>query len=361
MIFNGKMFISHSTKNLNIVDQLIALIKNVGIKSIDFFCSSRNGEGVESGNKINDRIIEGLRKARYIVYVITQDFLGSEYCMQELGMGCLRQKCQCYYLVAPDVELYQLNGFVNSKIQKFTFLNSENDLEEFLNSINKKDIPSSIRSNAIRTFLSATGHDHEALILNRKLMLEEQGRPQKEIQSLKDDISFQSEKYRNELKVLQDRISDILNDQQRKVLKGKLEIVRSLFLYLGAGIPISIRYIQQLEKNFWLGIAHEYETILDRLEEKDSRDYMAILRMQIYSTYGMLDKAMECALEAVEISECMYQYKLREFISVYKGSLVPLIDALKKKAEELTNSSEKDSTIEVIEILEKRELEIKRD
>ena len=63
--------------------------------------------------------------------------------MEELGVGWYlsqRNKVSCFYLVLPDIELSDLRGFVNSKIDKFSFLDDTHsgDLGLFAENICEK-------------------------------------------------------------------------------------------------------------------------------------------------------------------------------------------------------------------------------
>ena len=94
--------------------------------------------------------------------------------MEELGVGWYleqNKKVICYYLVLPDIELSELQGFVNSKIDKFSFIN-QSDLGLFAENISKRFFiwKSSFSqvSNSISTFLSAVMQKLSELVENRE-------------------------------------------------------------------------------------------------------------------------------------------------------------------------------------------------
>ena len=94
-----------------------------------FFCSSIVGQGVANGEKLNDAIGKAIEKSKLIVFLLSRDFLDSSYCMEELGAGWYlnqhKKGATCFYLVLPDMRLSDLNGFVNSKVDKFSFVDPE--------------------------------------------------------------------------------------------------------------------------------------------------------------------------------------------------------------------------------------------
>ena len=128
MFFNKNVFISHSSANKEIAEHLSAYLIRIGVNEKNIFCSSIIGQGVANGEKLNDAIGKAIRKSKLIVFLLSRDFLDSSYCMEELGAGWYLNQHQgaiCFYLVLPDMELSDLSGFVNSKVDKFSFIDPE--------------------------------------------------------------------------------------------------------------------------------------------------------------------------------------------------------------------------------------------
>ena len=117
MFCKKNIFISHSSENKEIAEQLCAFITRLGIKESRIFCSSIVGQGVKNGEKLNDAISVSINKSQVIVYIISRDFIESSYCMEELGIGWYLsqfKKVSCFYLILPVIDLSVLKGFVNS-------------------------------------------------------------------------------------------------------------------------------------------------------------------------------------------------------------------------------------------------------
>lgn len=116
------VFISHSSKDVNLVNHLNSLLTSLGIKSEDIFCSSLEGQGVKNGLRISDEIQKNMKKSSLIIYVITQNFLKSTYCTNELGAGwILNDEKQLFILKAEDVKNEELIGFINSEYKYSLF------------------------------------------------------------------------------------------------------------------------------------------------------------------------------------------------------------------------------------------------
>lgn len=163
MFCRNNVFISHSSQNKEIAEQLCAFLTRIGIDERKIFCSSIIGQGVGNGEKLNDVICKAIKKSKLLIYLLSNDFLNSSYCMEELGIGWYLasfKRATCFYLVLPDIDLSELKGFINSKINKFAFVDLEHkeDMGLFAIDVAKKlriKTPAhQIVLNASKTFLA---------------------------------------------------------------------------------------------------------------------------------------------------------------------------------------------------------------
>lgn len=69
------IFISHSAKDVDLVNSLNTFLVSLGITQKEIFCSSINGQGVKTGNRINDTIQDKIRESKILIFVITQNFI----------------------------------------------------------------------------------------------------------------------------------------------------------------------------------------------------------------------------------------------------------------------------------------------
>ena len=95
-----KLFISHSSKNKVIANQLISYLERLGLEHKNMFCSSSISQGAKNGEDLNSRIGQAIKNSYLIIYLISRDFLKSSYCIEELGVGWyLSQESnkKCFY------------------------------------------------------------------------------------------------------------------------------------------------------------------------------------------------------------------------------------------------------------------------
>ncbi len=123
------IFISHSSKDIELVELFNQFLTSLGIKKEDIFCSSLNGQGVNNGARITDVVLDYLKKSNLIIYLVTNNFLKSPYCTQELGIGrSFSNEESIFILKAEDVKIEEIKGFVSSDY-KYSLIDS-NGLSE---------------------------------------------------------------------------------------------------------------------------------------------------------------------------------------------------------------------------------------
>lgn len=80
-----KIFISHSSGDKEIVQELISLIEGIGVSSDNIFCSSFDGYGIKLGSNWLDAIRQELTEETLVLFVLTTNFYNSNMCQCELG------------------------------------------------------------------------------------------------------------------------------------------------------------------------------------------------------------------------------------------------------------------------------------
>ena len=297
MIKKKNIFISHSSENKEIAEQLCAFITRLGVDENRIFCSSIIGQGVNNGEKLNEAIAKSIRRSKVIVYVISRDFLSSSYCMEELGIGWYLsqlKKTACFYLILPDIDLSDLKGFVNSKVDKFSFLDESHSgdlglFAENLCEILKIKLPKhSILVNAENTFVSATKVFIASIIEKGEMSRKEKEKKEKEIEDLKKQIQELNENIDN----LKGRLKTSYNERNNELLKKEVETITERFVHLGYGGGITPQIFQSVYKEFWFSMINRYLEVKGKLNF-DSDDGMDMLLATIYSANGDLDEAYE--------------------------------------------------------------------
>ena len=127
----NSVFISHSSKDIEFILQLNDFLYGLGIPKDKIFCSSIEGQGVKHGNRIEDTVKMYLSKSAIIIYVLSRNFLESQACMQELGVGWMSNDSKkCFYFKLNDITMDEIKGFLNTSY-KFTMITQES-LSEFI-------------------------------------------------------------------------------------------------------------------------------------------------------------------------------------------------------------------------------------
>jgi hypothetical protein len=80
-----KIFISHSSKDKNIVEELIDLLESMDVKPSQIFCSSFDGYGIPLGSNFLDAIKEEISKNVLVLFVLSENFYASPVCLCEMG------------------------------------------------------------------------------------------------------------------------------------------------------------------------------------------------------------------------------------------------------------------------------------
>ncbi|KAB0651481.1 toll/interleukin-1 receptor domain-containing protein [Acinetobacter bohemicus] len=96
-----KIFISHATKDKEIIEELIDLLENIGINSAQIFCSSFEGYGIPLGENFLDKIKQELSSEVLVLFVITKNFYDSKVCLCEMGAAWALSKGHIPIVVPP--------------------------------------------------------------------------------------------------------------------------------------------------------------------------------------------------------------------------------------------------------------------
>lgn len=363
MFFNKNVFISHSSANKEIAEHLSAYLIRIGVKEKNIFCSSIIGQGVGNGEKLNDTIAKAIKKSKLIVFLLSRDFLDSSYCMEELGTGWYLNQCKgaiCFHLVLPDMELSDLNGFVNSKVDKFSFVDSEQkeELECFAIEVAKhmrlKKLEHQTLVNARKTFFSAIEKHLGDLILKAENKKLEEEVKQKEISNLKDKIEQQAgliEKQRKEKQIEFEKIEK----DKRKI---KYRTIEELFFLLGMTDGISKKQFNSLEKQFWVNMLNEYvelEKEFGNLNVSLANVRMQILLANIYSHIECFEDAYKRMLKFIELTENnFYPHFFDNIVLAETNFADEAIELLKNKLKNCPIGIVRDSYQETLKFFEER-------
>lgn len=366
------IFISHSSENREIAEHLCALLSNLGVNDDRVFCSSRIGQGVANGEKLNNAIAKAISKSSLILYLISRDFLDSSYCMEELGVGWyldIRGKATCFFLILPDIELSELKGFINSKINKFQFIDKNHKdelsllIENLCDDLGLRRVKHSSMLNVENMFNSAIDKLLDDLTMRKKEKEENEKKQQKRIYELEDAIDEYREENRRLSSTLEmrDRTNKELNEQiERNKLQVELDTIRKLFCNLGLYSGIKPESFRSLSKGFWFSMLNRYYELLGKIEDEENDDNMEMLAASIYSANGNLEKAYEHLVEFVRITGGSIYPLMFENITISDdNSMDEIVHILKEKKDKEPEGLSHDSYSETLRFIAERNRRIK--
>ena len=110
-----KIFISHSSKDKEIVDAFITLLtRGAGLSQDDIFCTSIDGMKIKNGEDIRKHIQENVNYADFAILLVSKSYKESEVCLNEMGaVWAIDKKVKAY--VFPDLQEASVGWLINDK------------------------------------------------------------------------------------------------------------------------------------------------------------------------------------------------------------------------------------------------------
>lgn len=110
-----KIFISHSSKDIMIVDAFVTLLtRGAGLSQKDIFCSSIDGMKIKNGEDMRKRIQENVNGADFAILMVSKNYKASEVCLNEMGaVWAIGKKVKAY--VFPDLQEERVGWLINDK------------------------------------------------------------------------------------------------------------------------------------------------------------------------------------------------------------------------------------------------------
>jgi len=360
-MFDNKVFISHSTVNKEIADHFCAYLVRLGVKEKNIFCSSVVGQGISNSEKLNEAISKAIYHSFLLVYIISYDFLKSSYCMEELGVGWYlsqRKQAKCFYLILPDIELSELVGFVNSKIDKFSFLDSSHASElsslscDLIKNLDIQMKTHTQITNAESVLLSSIKSINEELIRARQ----DRNQQIKDKETEKAQLLEALEKAREEIVQLRSLIEKAKIESGKHDEEIELHTIESVFDGISYTTFVPNAPFSSLDKDFWFTWITRYEELLSNLNIKPRNDRVEAIAARVYLSNGNFDEAYRHFLALISIlNRYVALYRIEFFPEKYTGSLQEVINILQEYYNREKEGLSKDNQKEVIDFLVARE------
>jgi hypothetical protein len=183
---NKKLFISHAKKDKEIVIEIITLLKSIGVKDKQIFCSSVEGYGIIPGRDSLNDLKEELSSMNLVLFILTHNFYKSSFCLSEMGASWILAK-EIIPIVVPPFTFNDIKG-VLPKTQQGVVINEKMNLN-------------SLRERIIEIFNIQQQH--------MSLWENERDRIVKEI----------NKKIRKQNKILSDKELSVFDSDDRKLLE----------------------------------------------------------------------------------------------------------------------------------------------
>ncbi|MBO4427590.1 MAG: toll/interleukin-1 receptor domain-containing protein [Bacteroidales bacterium] len=111
-----KIFISHSSKDVDIIkefsDRILQL--GIGLNAEDIFCTSIEDMGIRNGEDIRKHIRGNIQSADFSFLMISKNYKESGICMNEMGAVWATDNLVRYYLL-PDADFKEIGWLCDTK------------------------------------------------------------------------------------------------------------------------------------------------------------------------------------------------------------------------------------------------------
>lgn len=123
-----KIFISHSSKDREVVNAFVEIILILGleVKRSNIFCTSVDGLDIKSGEDFKERIQRELIEAKVVIQMLSKNYKSSEVCLNEMGAAwVLCDRVIPFVFKNMDFDV----GFVHSNNQQLQINNKQHLLK----------------------------------------------------------------------------------------------------------------------------------------------------------------------------------------------------------------------------------------
>jgi hypothetical protein len=97
----NKVFISHSSNDSTIVEEMIEVLETVGLRSEQIFCSSFENYGIDLGENFLERIKTELDSNVLVIFILSKNFYASPVSLCEMGATWIKTNIHIPVLIPP--------------------------------------------------------------------------------------------------------------------------------------------------------------------------------------------------------------------------------------------------------------------
>ena len=100
-VFLERIFVSHSSEDLRIVEELVELLELIGLESNQIFCTSLPGYDIDLGDNFIEALKDELGNNVLVIFVLSRNFYQSPVCLCEMGATWALSKDHVPIVVPP--------------------------------------------------------------------------------------------------------------------------------------------------------------------------------------------------------------------------------------------------------------------
>ena len=109
----AKIFISHSSKDVETISKFVDLLADMGLTSEELFCSSISDYGIPLNEDIYDYLASLFRDYDiYVIFMLSQNYYNSTACLNEMGAAWVL-KSDYTSILLPGFSYPEIEGAVN--------------------------------------------------------------------------------------------------------------------------------------------------------------------------------------------------------------------------------------------------------
>ena len=107
----SKVFISHASKDIEIVEEVIEILESIGLESNQIFCTSFDGYGISLGEDFLNAIKDELSTDSMVIFLLSKSFYESPVCLCEMGATWVLAK-EHIPIVIPPLDFQDIKGVI---------------------------------------------------------------------------------------------------------------------------------------------------------------------------------------------------------------------------------------------------------
>lgn len=133
-----KIFISHSSKDVQYVDRIVNLLDGMGLNQTQVFCSSLPGYGIPNGTDIFDYLREQFWEYDlHVIFVHSDNYYKSPVSLNEMGAAWVLRSTVTSILL-PGFSFEKMTGVVNKQSVAIKLDMQQLELQDKLNQLYDK-------------------------------------------------------------------------------------------------------------------------------------------------------------------------------------------------------------------------------